>query len=259
LGYALKAVCSPNPEEAVKLTKESIRIEESHLSGRSDLDTLITYVNLSLKYLSIGDSLKAIKYADKIDIDSLGDERGMPDILANLYAVYSTARGKDDAKCKMCLMKGALIAERIEDMQNVVKTCSELAHIALNIEKDKAQAFGYCERAWAGATKDGLENVRDFGPLLGVCAAAWKCIPKRKGLLWTRRVKAVMDKILSIGFVNREVANLYLASAYTLQLRDPKESANKDWLAKCMETFGNDVKALTACMAEAALRSKTYS
>jgi hypothetical protein len=56
-----------------------------------------------------------------------------------------------------------------------------------------------------------------------------------------------------------DIAKMYLASAYTLELQKPKESADKDWVAKCMATFENDKRGLAACMAEAALHSKTYS
>ncbi|MDR1642118.1 MAG: hypothetical protein LBT59_20710 [Clostridiales bacterium] len=253
----LKSICSTNPKESADFLKESIRIEESLYGSRNPIEEMVSCVSLSSKYSDLGDYAKAIEYADKVDIDSISEAYGLS-ILFGLYGTYSTIRGKNDSKAKKAILKYKLFAERYDDMQKHVTACNELAYIALNLEKDKASAFSYCEQAWASATRDGFKNIKDLGPLLNTCKTAWECIPKRKGVLWSRRIMSTMAMIIESGYMTPEIAKMYLTSAYTLEIKNPKEKAHKDWVAKCTKAFGNDKNALAACLAEATHRAKIY-
>jgi hypothetical protein len=256
----LKAYCDATSEEAATYLKESIRIEESLLSGYvDDFKLYFSYVDLSQKYLQLGDQSKAMEYSDKVDIDSVGDKKGMPDVLINLYGTYAAVRGKTDKKGKACLLKGRLIAERIDDAQNYVKASVELANIALNFEKDEDSAFTYCEQGWAWAARNGLERAGDYGPLLNICKIAWSCFPKEKDILWYRRVKAVTAKVLERGHMETDAVKLYLISAYTLNFIDPSERLDEYLTARCRDFLGNDDEGLAACFVDAARRAQAYS
>jgi hypothetical protein len=199
-----------------------------------------------------------MEYLDKVDIDSIGDKEGMPDVLINLYGTYAAVRGKTDKKGKACLLKGRLIAERIDDAQNYVKASVELANIALNFENDNDSAFTYCEQGWAWAARNGLERVGDYGPLLNICKIAWSCLPREKDYPWYRRVKAVTAKVLERGYMETDVVKLYLTSAYMLNFIDPSERLDEYLIARCRDFLGNDDEGLAACYVEAARRAQEY-
>jgi tetratricopeptide (TPR) repeat protein len=253
-----KFICGATPEEALNSLKESIRIEESVLSSKSQPDKIYSYANLATKYETLGNRSKAIEYADKVDIDSVEIERRSIEILFCLFGVYSKIRGKGDSKAKKALIRGEYVAEKFDDKQNCVKAYIELANIALRYERDKALAVFYCEQAWGWETRDGFEKVKDLGALLNICKIASDCIPNNRGLTWSVRIMITMASIIESDYIDPDVARMYLTTAYTIEYLKPQETVNQDWAAKCMKVFEKDKKGLEACLSEATRRSKIY-